>query len=299
MAESGKLHHLWGASQAVSGLYCSLWGTWAYFHPYDSPKAMASAGGKLTMSLSLYIGILVLAASVGIPAIVRLIGASHRSNQQSVDRSDSRLKIISAHYGVEGGPDADVAEKYLRHKIGGDALVGWVGADLFGAFQPITGVKKRLKVHYSFDGHESNIVRPEHALLVLPEDPYFKRCELSSLQCDALMLARKLRALVKEVGTKPHSESDPLPSDKTRPYIEAKHHADNEGWKTSLSEKYKNQFASLVVSILSRLAETGYDSRGSVGAYAAELNGPFEPDAQIIAIAAILVDGVAQIENRR
>lgn len=177
--------------------------------------------------------------------------------------------------------------------------MGWVGADPFGAYQPITGVKKRLRVHYSFDGNERVIVRSEHEFLVIPEDPTFKRCELSNLQCDALMLSRKLRALVKEIGPKPHLESEPLPIDKTRAYVEAKRHAENEGWRISISGKYKNQFAPSVVDTLSRLAETGYDSSSSVGAYAAELNGPHEPDQQILAIAAILVDGIAHIEAKR
>jgi hypothetical protein len=82
---------------------------------------------------------------------------------------DGRLKIISAHYGVDGGPNADVAEGYLRPKVCGHSLAGWVGADLFGGFQPIIGLTKRVKVHYSFDGTEGTISKKEHELLVLPD----------------------------------------------------------------------------------------------------------------------------------
>src|SRR5271168_14596 len=88
--------------------------------------------------------------------------------------SDSRLKIISAYYGVEGGPDANVADDYINPKIQGHSLAGWVGADLFGGFQPVIGREKRVKVRYSFDGVETTIERPEHALLVLPEDKFLK-----------------------------------------------------------------------------------------------------------------------------
>ena len=96
------------------------------------------------------------------------------SSAQSSRMATSRLKILEARYGVEGGPDADVAEKYLIPRIAGDSLVGWVGADLFGAFQPVINLHKRLKIRYSFDGSESTVERPEHAMLVLPEDRFLK-----------------------------------------------------------------------------------------------------------------------------
>lgn len=82
---------------------------------------------------------------------------------------DGRLKIISAHYGVDGGANADVADKYLRPKVCGHSLAGWVGADLFGGFQPVIGLTKRVKVHYLFDGTEGTISKKEHELLVLPD----------------------------------------------------------------------------------------------------------------------------------
>ncbi len=96
------------------------------------------------------------------------------SRMPAVDRKPSRLKIIEARYGIEGGPDADVAEEYLRPRILGDSLAGWVGADLFGGFQPVIGRAKRVKVRYSFDGAEATVERPEHALLILPEDKFLK-----------------------------------------------------------------------------------------------------------------------------
>jgi hypothetical protein len=87
--------------------------------------------------------------------------------------SSNRLKIIEARYGIDGGPDPEVTKQYLEPRIGGDSLAGFVGADLFGAFQPVTGgLPKRVKIRYLFDGKESIVERPEHAMLVLPEDKF-------------------------------------------------------------------------------------------------------------------------------
>lgn len=127
----------------------------------------------------------------------------------------SRLKIISSYYGVDGGPDEEVSDKYLRPKIcDGRSLAWWVGADLFGAFQSITGVKKRLKVQYSFDGKEATVIRQENELLVLPEDPLLKAqadkppaIELTEIQIKAITLARELRSLANK-GSRGCSEGE-------------------------------------------------------------------------------------------
>lgn len=87
----------------------------------------------------------------------------------------SRLKIISAYYGADGGPDVDVLDKYIKPRVHGDAFVGWAGADLFGGFQPVINAPKRLRVRYSFDGgEESTVIRHENEMLVLPEDRFLK-----------------------------------------------------------------------------------------------------------------------------
>jgi hypothetical protein len=87
----------------------------------------------------------------------------------------SRLKIIEARYGVDGGPDPEVAEEYLKPRIHGDSFVGFVGADLFYGYQPVINrTDRRLKVRYSFDGKEAAVERPDHAMLVLPEDRFLK-----------------------------------------------------------------------------------------------------------------------------
>lgn len=88
----------------------------------------------------------------------------------------SRLEIIESRYGIDGGPDPEVTEQYIKPRIYRDTLVGFVGADLFGGFQPHIGPPpKRLKVRYRFDGEESMVVRGEGEMIVLPEDRFLKK----------------------------------------------------------------------------------------------------------------------------
>jgi hypothetical protein len=123
------------------------------------------------MLYSIFFGVGLILVIVGAMRQAREAG---RSNQNIQVKTDSRLKIVSAYYGIEGGPDKDVAEEYLVPKIFGHSLVGWVGSDLFGPLDPAIGKYKRLKVHYSFDGNAAMVVRQEHELLVLPEDKRLK-----------------------------------------------------------------------------------------------------------------------------
>jgi hypothetical protein len=109
----------------------------------------------------------------------------------------SRLKIISAQYGVEG-KDADATDRIINRVIG-DSLAGRVGADLFGAWDPLDGVPKRLKVEYSFGNQEKITVdRDQHELLFLPESTHLK-----GLQEKALFLARDLSQMLYSVGAPP------------------------------------------------------------------------------------------------
>lgn len=73
--------HLWGIIQAVSGVYCAAFATWDRFHPRTviaSPNpAVGPIGVQINpayaMSLWLWVGIVVLALSVAVPAIVGLV----------------------------------------------------------------------------------------------------------------------------------------------------------------------------------------------------------------------------------
>ncbi len=85
----------------------------------------------------------------------------------------SRLKVLSAHYGVEGGRDEDVTDKLQRKAH--DALALWVENSEFGP-DPVQGVTKRLKVSYSFDNRPARTVeREEHDLIVLPEEVIYRQ----------------------------------------------------------------------------------------------------------------------------
>ena len=173
-----------------------------------------------TIPLYLFIGMVVLGLSVAIPAIIGMIRKwTNLPKTEAHQPHASRLRILSAYYGVDGGPDSDVADKYLRARLLGRALAGWVGADLFGTFDPEIGRHKRLKVRYSFDGREAIIERCEGQLLVLPEDPLLKKQAdeeawkissgqvpnylLDSLQLEALEASRALRSFLLEIGPMP------------------------------------------------------------------------------------------------
>lgn len=186
MAENSKWNHASGAIQAAASVYCAVWGTWAYSHPYtqSAQKGAEARSGGVAMPLWLYIGILVLAASVGIPAIVHLVTAWRRRRTTAQDRSgsappppqpQSRLKIISGHYGVEGINNLDVTP-YLLERLHGHSYAELVGADLFHGFDPLPGnPNKKLTVCYSFDGRDAAIIRPEHEWLILPEDSFLRK----------------------------------------------------------------------------------------------------------------------------
>jgi hypothetical protein len=91
-----------------------------------------------------------------------------------VSKPPNRLKIIEAHYGIEGINDPDVTH-YLLERQHGDYFAEPIGADLFGGFDPVAGAPKRLKVRYALDGREATIERPEYNWMILPEDLFLKK----------------------------------------------------------------------------------------------------------------------------
>lgn len=93
---------------------------------------------------------------------------------QESSQPTRRLKIIEAHYGVEGISDPDVTH-YLLERLHGNAYAELVGADLFHGFDPVSGKVKRLTVRYSFDGREAAVIRPENEWLILPEDMFLRK----------------------------------------------------------------------------------------------------------------------------
>ena len=72
------LEHHWGIIQGVSGVYCAVFATWERFHPFATPQAKSpiviQTGVAMMQAyripLWLWVGIVVLALSVAIPAII-------------------------------------------------------------------------------------------------------------------------------------------------------------------------------------------------------------------------------------
>ena len=178
--ESYWNRHHWSILQCFFGAYCAALATWEYFHPHtpsslpaQNPATVRLSGtgvamtSNYSMPIWLWLGIVGLALSVVIPAIVNLFRRAPKN------AAPSRLKIVEAHYGIEGINDPDVTH-YLLERTRGEFFAETVGADLFHGFDPVAGVPKRLKVRYSFDGREATIERPEYSWLILPEDLFLK-----------------------------------------------------------------------------------------------------------------------------
>lgn len=197
----------------------------------------------------------------------------------------SKLRIISSYYGgINGEADEEVTEKYLRRRVYGDALVGWVGADLFGPFQPVINLPKRLIVRYSFSGQEATVTRPENAMLVLPEDQFLKQqlesCQqrtlelehvkgeakpslpnlFSPLQLEAFQLAKELRNFLIELGARPEAPTEEdyegIRDAEDSDYLdglEMKHKL----WVNQLVYGYASRFSERAVKLLHRLGEQG------------------------------------------
>ncbi len=153
--------------------------------------------------------------------------------------SESRLKILSAHWGVEGalGGDPDKVDCLLEKQTG-NIFTARVCGDLFHGSIPADG-KLRLKVKYSFDGHEDTVVRQDGEYLMLPEDPYLKAKleKFRPLQLEALDIERDIGLFLKEIGPRPAL---------TAPGAESGWNS----WYTRLTIGYKNQFAPRIEKLL-------------------------------------------------
>ena len=175
-----------------------------------------------------------------------------------------RLKIISAHWGVEGllGGDLDRVDCLLERQSG-NVFAELVGLDLFHGCIPAPG-PKRVKVKYSFDGREAVAVRQEGEFLMLPEDPYLKgKLDMfSPLQIEAFILAKQLRDFYASLGPYPHNALiDPpqLAHEGTSEYMDRIipiRRAALEKWEQKLYHGYANRrIGQRVADILHRAGE--------------------------------------------
>lgn len=188
--------------------YCA-YGTYVLLHPPVSSAAktteshpeiasMVSVQG-IIISLAIFLG------CVGVGAILNMLAYQRKkkteSERQLAPKESAatqiviparRLKIIEAHYGVEGINDPDVTH-YLLERLDGNAFAEPIGADLFHGFDPVSGKHKQLKVRYSFDGREATITRPEYAMLILPEDTFLNE-QLEKCQRESKLKENQLNA---------------------------------------------------------------------------------------------------------
>lgn len=104
---------------------------------------------------------------------------------------EAKLVIHSAVYG--SGPDNDIdVSNVLRSGAGDTLAVAVENTVLCPGRDPIFGTPKRLEVEYSYDGEiaRHKVLRPEHSLLMLPEDTWL----LHQIQQLTNAMARMKRA---------------------------------------------------------------------------------------------------------
>jgi hypothetical protein len=137
--------------------------------------------GKLQLATSKPVG----ALAVSIPWTLALLCAFFITYLLGRRRNElpSKLTIYSANYrAIEGGGDEYQVGECLARLVAGDGLVFQIENHNFVADgknyvpnDPKGFKDKRLEVEYSFgSGQKITIERPEHALLVLPEDTFLK-----------------------------------------------------------------------------------------------------------------------------
>jgi hypothetical protein len=120
---------------------------------------------------------------------------------------------------------------------------------------------------------------------------------LTPLQMDALVLARDLRQLSREMGPKSHPDwKEP----KVRwEHSDARADADIREWNTAFAARYKNQFSGRTVAILRKIAEEiGIEDPWAKQLCNGLLDGVDKVE-QIKALVGVLTSMVAQIENKK
>jgi hypothetical protein len=184
-------------------------------------------------------------------------------NRLPTDSKPSKLKVIVANYATRTGAGRrdDVTEA-LRCKIAGDSLVQevqnanfWAGNDNLVPTDPCDGEKKRLEVEYSYEGMTYKIDRSEGFRLVLPEE---KAGLLSSLQVEALILAKDLRDFYASLGPYP-SDPTPNPGEDNSQYLVRFNEVRTVqvgAWQQRLSHGFSNRkFGQKITELIHRAGE--------------------------------------------
>lgn len=172
-----RLAYIANIAAVVPAFYCA-WGTYVLLHPSPAASAAAQVSAQTAPAgvSRLLIALAISACAVIFAAIVNGIIFLRRRRASG---ASAKLIIHSADYApIDDSPKSYDVTECLRKMIAGDALVldvenhNFVAAGVnFVPCDPRSGIFKRLRVSYSYDGEASvTTERKEHERLVLPED---------------------------------------------------------------------------------------------------------------------------------
>ena len=169
------------------------------------------------------LGILFVLCVIALCLMVLLVRRSLSSRKPQSSHLGSKLVIHSAKYYAPKSDERYDVTDFLSQIIVGDSVAFQIENHNFVVNDhnyvpkdPAPSKTKWLKVEYSFNhGPTCSLQRPEHSLLVLPEDPYLKTQAteanpqssdqglFTTVQIEAFRLASDIRKFEKEIGPRP------------------------------------------------------------------------------------------------
>jgi hypothetical protein len=255
MAESEgywSKHHT-GIIQCILGFYCAAFATWEHFNPRTPPAAStAHAGGapmipRYAMPFWLWAGIVALALSVVIPAIVGLV------------RKRSLRKLGQAE---ESGGDQRPTK--LRKKF------SWANSERIRLEKELNTKGqlhaeevRKLEVSHEADLRKATVIREQLTLekqLALNKISELEaKLEMfSPLQLEAFKLANEIQAFYAELGPEPKYPKEL--EDRTAEGIWnalAKHNQALLPYRTRLEYGFERRFAKRTMELVQEFAEKG------------------------------------------
>jgi hypothetical protein len=139
---------------------------------------------------------------------------------------------------------------------------------------------------------------PEQVVIVPPPNPSDVSQILTSLQIEALEVARDLRELLKDVGPMPHPGWKEPQGDARWEFADARAQKDISDWDCALAARYSNYFADRASKTFRKIAEAGI-SNPFAEQYAAKLLDGVDKVEQVRTLASALTFMVSEIENKR
>jgi cell division protein FtsB len=190
--------------------------------------------------------------------LTRLQAENAELKKQIANLKSSRLTVSFADYrAVNGEGDVYDVTKCLQDMVRGDGLVlqienhnFWSGDVNYVPTDPKKDFPKRLLVTYSYAGRESTIERPEHVLMVIPEDDFLRKqidvIPFSPLQIYAFQLARDIRQFLASFEPCLPATDDP------------ERIAQRIRWQRKLTANYELHFAQKAGNLLTEFAAAGH-----------------------------------------